>query len=274
MAMVLKEYGIPSNMEHMLNKGGGDEAVDLCISYLEFAYNGKKRSDFLKIMNKPLRYISRESLTSEVVSEGELLRFYKGNFVRCNEIKKLFRHINMISHLRPALCVRYLRKQLGIDKLYPGSGESLDALYSEACNCADCRDLIKVIKEKSGDKNALERQKGKKNCVKIYTMHGSKGLEFKYVWLPGLNEGIIPSRSAVTESEIEEERRMLYVGMTRAKQALIMSYITGDGNNKMLPSRFLRPIRNLWDGPGSIDQRDSESSSGSSTSSSNSTSSR
>ena len=281
MATVLKSCGIPTNIEHMLRKSGNDDAVSLCLSYLEFAYNGKKRSDFFKIMNRPLRYISRDSVTGDVVNEGVLLKYYKGNFERCNEIKKLFRHINMISHLRPGLCVRYLRRQVGIDKLFPNSAESLDAFYDNACKCSDCKDLIKIYREKLDSDAEGKGCKSGKNSVKIYTMHGSKGLEFKYVWLPGLNEGIIPSRSAVTDSEIEEERRMLYVGMTRAKQALIMSYITGDENNAMLPSRFLRPLMNLWKDPkkdllqaGAQDQRDSESSSGSSTSSSNSTSSR
>ncbi len=107
------------------------------------------------------------------------------------------------------------------------------------------------------------------------TLHGSKGLEFKTVWLPDLNEGIIPSRNATTSQQIEEERRMLYVGMTRAKQALIMSYVTGSKDNPMLPTRFLRPVRDLWE---DAYQRPSESSSGASsgrsTSSSNSASSR
>ena len=117
-------------------------------------------------------------------------------------------------------------------------------------------------------------------------MHGSKGLEFDIVWLPNLNEGIIPSRSSVTKEQIEEERRMLYVGMTRAKTALIMSYLTGSAENPMLPSRFLRPIRDLWESKDNskprakdMEEKDHSSSpsspsSGSSTSSSNSTSSR
>ena len=105
-------------------------------------------------------------------------------------------------------------------------------------------------------------------------MHASKGLEFKYVWLPDLNEGIIPSRNVTELNETEEERRMLYVAMTRAKQALIMSYITGNKDNPMLPSRFLRPIKDLWDRSYEKDHSSSDSSSGISTSSSYSASSK
>ena len=123
-----------------------------------------------------------------------------------------------------------------------------------------------------GSKN--ERKKLSGNRVNIMTMHGSKGLEFETVWLPDLNEGIIPSRSALGDAQIEEERRMLYVAMTRAKRALIMSYITGNEENRMLPTRFIRPIRDLWEKTYKNDQTSSEPSSGRSMSSSNSTSSR
>ncbi|MBR4669872.1 MAG: ATP-dependent helicase [Butyrivibrio sp.] len=272
MAEIFKGCGIPSNLENLLAKKGIDEAVDLCLSYLEFTYLGRKRADFLKIMNKPLRYISRDALTDEKVNEAVLLRYYKGNRERCDEIKRLFRHINMLSHLRPSLCIRYLRKQVGIDKLYPDSQEALDRLYEKASEAVDCsKFMIEYRNEFTANKQDKDHKINKnKNCVSIYTMHGSKGLEFRYVWLPSLNEGIIPSRSAVSEVQTEEERRMLYVGMTRAKEALIMSYITGDEDNKMLPSRFLKPIKYLW----KTDHKDSESSSGRSMSSSNSTSSR
>ena len=134
------------------------------------------------------------------------------------------------------------------------------------------KDFIKEYRLKNNSDTGKEKTKIKTGSdrIKIYTMHGSKGLEFRYVWLPSLNEGVIPSRSVVSDMETEEERRMLYVGMTRAKEALIMSYVTGDDNNQMLPSRFLKPIKDLW----KIDHKDSDSSSGRSISSSNSTSSR
>ena len=131
-------------------------------------------------------------------------------------------------------------------------------------------------KIKKAYKNKANKKKTSSagNKVNIMTMHGSKGLEFEIVWLPDLNEGILPTRSAVTPAQIEEERRMLYVAMTRAKKALIMSYVTGTQENKMLPTRFLKPIRDLWEKNYNKPQTSSEPSSGSSTSSSNSTSSR
>ena len=65
-------------------------------------------------------------------------------------------------------------------------------------------------------KNAKEEQEG----VHILTMHACKGLEYPVVFLPDCNEGKVPHKKAVTLEEIEEERRMFYVAMTRAKQEL------------------------------------------------------
>ena len=79
------------------------------------------------------------------------------------------------------------------------------------------------------------------------TYHASKGLEFDAVILPDLCEGIVPHRKAVTADEVEEERRMLFVAMTRAKDRLYMM-TTGERLSKKLhPSRFLNEIQNSSD---------------------------
>ncbi len=275
----LNEYGIPTNLDSIQKSIYDDRAVILCLNYLSFSEKGFKRNDFLKIMNKPMRYISRDSVPYETVREKDILNYYRGNEKRKDAVKALFKEINMISHLRPSLSVRYIRKNIGIDKLFPKSKDSLDELEKKAAKYLRNEDLIEYIKERvdaEKDEKKSSANTGSKNCVKIMTMHGSKGLEFKTVWIPDLNEGIIPSRSATAEGETEEERRMLYVAMTRAKKALIMSYITGNKENPMLPSRFLRPIKGLWDENYSKAkyQTSSDPSSGRSMSSSNSTSSR
>ena len=277
-AGVLKEYGIPSNLEDKKKSFLLDKGVSLCINYISFAYNGHKRSDFYKIVNQPMRYISRESASMEIVYEQQVIRFYKGNKERQKKVKEFFGSINMIEHLRPSLAVRYIRKNIGIDKLFPGSIKELDE-FSEYASAFETNrllldDISKKLEDEKEKSNVGKKKNLSENRVKLLTMHGSKGLEFNIVWLPDLNEGIIPSRNATEMAQIEEERRMLYVAMTRAKQALIMSYVTGNKENPMLPCRFLRPIKDLWNINYGKDQRSSDSSSGKSTSSSNSASSR
>ncbi len=78
--------------------------------------------------------------------------------------------------------------------------------------------------------------------VHIMTYHACKGLEFDTVILPHLNEGTVPHQRAVKESQIEEERRLMYVAMTRAKYNLYITYIKGSEHKKHLPSRFLNGI--------------------------------
>ena len=278
LSAVLGTFGIPNNLDTGNKAIYEDEAVKLCLDYLAFAYEGHKRSDFFKIMNHPMRYISRESAPKDVVNERDVTGYYRGNKQRTAAVKELFRHLNMIEHLRPSLSVRYIRRSIGIDKLYPGSTDALDEFEKETSFYENTVKMLREIREKAdSSKDRIKEQRAKAargNVVKLLTMHASKGLEFDIVWIPDLNEGIIPSRNATSCKETEEERRMLYVAMTRAKKALIMSYITGSKENPMLPTRFIRPIKGLWDEVYGRDQTSSEPSSGRSISSSNSASSR
>lgn len=281
LANLLREQDIPTNLEGDRKDIFADKGVLLCLSYMSFAFEGHKRGDFLKLMNNPMRYISRDAVTREVVSERDISSFYNGNRARLKCVKTLFSQIRMIEHLRPSLSVRYIRKTVGIDSLCTESRQALDE-FEKICSEFDSTGkLIEYCREKKQENEDKQKKtvRSSKGCVKLLTMHASKGLEFKIVWLPDLNEGIIPSRSATTKLQTEEERRMLYVAMTRAKQALIMSYVTGSRDNPMLPSRFLRPIRENWENAyNKVNQTSSEPSSGrssgSSTSSSYSASSR
>ena len=74
------------------------------------------------------------------------------------------------------------------------------------------------------------------------TMHASKGLEFPVVFVPTLNEDIVPYRKAVQEGNLEEERRMLYVAMTRAKTYLHLSFVKERFHKEAEPSPFLYEI--------------------------------
>ena len=71
----------------------------------------------------------------------------------------------------------------------------------------------------------IKDEKGKKNAVNLMTLHAAKGLEFKVVFMVGMEEGLFPhSRSMMDKNELEEERRLCYVGMTRAKEKLFLTY--------------------------------------------------
>ena len=86
-----------------------------------------------------------------------------------------------------------------------------------------------------------EQEAEQSDAVKLMTLHASKGLEFDYVFLIGVNYGLIPLLSGGMESE-EEERRLFFVGMTRAKEYLELSYYTSPDGPRVMPGpgRFLR----------------------------------
>lgn len=127
--------------------------------------------------------------------------------------------------------------------------ENIKELKSVAASNPDLNQFLENITLVQQEYSLQEKNKKKENRdgVRLMTFHGAKGLEFEVVFLVGFEEGILPhSRSMVDESEIEEERRLCYVGITRAKDYLFISYATNRlffGKSSLNePSRFLADI--------------------------------
>ena len=80
------------------------------------------------------------------------------------------------------------------------------------------------------------------HAVSLMTMHGAKGLEYDTVFIIGSNEGVIPYKKAILDADIEEERRMFYVAMTRAKRKLVISYVKTKNGKELSPSRFVEEL--------------------------------
>lgn len=93
-------------------------------------------------------------------------------------------------------------------------------------------------------------EQSREHSVRLMTVHNAKGLEFDYVFVASLNEAVFPSKKAINELNVEEERRLMYVAMTRAKKQLFLSEAGGFLQNfqdpkakvQRLPSRFLAEI--------------------------------
>lgn len=127
-----------------------------------------------------------------------------------------------------------------------GSQERLD-------NLAELRQAVYEYETTSGEENTLEHYlshvglltntdaASRKNTVKLMTVHTAKGLEFPYVFLCGLGEGVFPSKKTATLEAMEEERRLAFVAFTRAEKALCLTDAEGrnfDGSYRY-PSRFI-----------------------------------
>lgn len=89
-----------------------------------------------------------------------------------------------------------------------------------------------------------EVQEESPNCVNLMTIHTSKGLEFDYVFLLDWNQGSIPIRNA----DLEEERRLAFVGLTRAKNSFYVFYLQQDDDPSLKPSQFIRECLNTGQG--------------------------
>ncbi len=119
--------------------------------------------------------------------------------------------------------------------------ELLDGVQEEAGKFEDIRDWISYVKREEKGVAGIEKGQDGEG-VQLMTMHASKGLEFSYVGIPNVNEGMIPYGRMIDRVAEEEERRLFFVGMTRAKTALDILYLTGTKEHPRLPSRFLNPI--------------------------------
>ena len=231
------------------------------LSYLSFAFEGQKRSDFLRIMNQPLRYFSRECARNAVVRERDVIDYYlkKSRLNMAGTAQRFFKDIEMIRSLRPYLAISYVRNVIGfnsyINEKFIADKElraqifaDLDELEKAVTEFRTYEELKAFLDEERQIAESMRKAPiNEKKGVRVMTMHASKGLEFEVVFIPDLNEGVIPSRKSISESSIEEERRMLYVAMTRAKKKLYLSYVEGDKNNPMRKSGFLRPINCLFE---------------------------
>lgn len=189
-------------------------------------------------MNRPNRYISRDALSlSSVVSFEELKEFYKDKDWMCDRITTLETHLRVLKSLAPYAAINFIRKGMGYEeylreyaeyrKIKPEElSEILDRLTESTKGMNSLEEWESYIEEYT---EKLEEQARKaeqeREGVLISTLHGVKGLEYEQVYILNVNEGSMPYRKAVLEPAIEEERRLFYVGMTRARKQLALCYV-------------------------------------------------
>ncbi len=251
---LLMEYNLPFTMKDRLpNMYEHWLARDLR-TYLKIAHGSRDRKDFLAIMNRPNRYISREAVYEKQVSFEALRIFYEEKDWMCDRIDALEHHLKVLASLPPFAAVVFLRKTMGYDdyvrdyalcrRLKPEELlELLDRLQEsakEAASYQEWEEQIARYTEELQKQQSQNRQRG--GGVVLATLHSVKGLEYEDVFIFNVNEGTIPYKKAVLEEQIEEERRLLYVGMTRAKRRLSLYYTASQHEKQREESRFLKEI--------------------------------
>ena len=120
--------------------------------------------------------------------------------------------------------------------------EVLDEIQERAKSFKSIEEWFEHVENYKEFLKQQKKQSESSEGVSLLTMHGSKGLEFDTVYIMSANEGCIPYKKAGIEEEIEEERRLFYVAMTRAKQTLVISYVKEKNGKTVEPSRFVNEL--------------------------------
>ena len=270
-AVSLKRKGIPFEMKEKSVGIYEHFIVKDIMAYLRIAAGEHRRDLFLQIMNKPVRMISRESLGVDGEISINTIKAYYGrnDFRELNgyyaekvgkAISLLEKQLDYLKKASPYLAVQYICKIIGYEKYLEQEGRKqkgndrleewlqiLEWLKEEAKHYDNLQQWLKaqedygeeLNKAKIEKKTELEKEE---RVVQLMTVHASKGLEFDRVFIPDCNEKVYPHGSMPDKETCEEERRIFYVAMTRAKKNLELLYLTGTKERPRLPSRFLNSL--------------------------------
>lgn len=234
---------IPNLFEHWVSKD--------IISYIKLAINLGNKNDLLRISNKPNRYISRDSLSSSKANIETLFDYYDDKSYMIKRIIELREHLRTIKNLKPATALRYIRNVVGYDE-YIEEYCDMNGVESD-----DCYTILGDLENSASEFNTFSdwfvhmeeykeelieaRKKSNEDDigVRLMTFHSSKGLEFDIVYIIDVNEGSVPYKKAKGADEIEEERRMFYVAMTRARHKLFICYCKENFGKSIGKSDFI-----------------------------------
>lgn len=238
--------GMPNIYEHWIAKD--------IFAYIRIALGSRERGDFLRIINRPNRYVKRDVFINSKVDFEDLYKYYEDKEYMVERLEDFYGQIKMIGKLSPYAAINFIGEGIGYRDYLKEYAEyrkinfdDLCEIFDEILGCARAYktfdDWFSYIEEYA---RQLEKQKERSNRedgVIITTMHKSKGLEFENVIIPDANERITPHKKAVLDPAIEEERRMFYVAMTRAKRKLYIMWTKEQFGKDMEESRFVGESR-------------------------------
>lgn len=235
------------------------EIKDL-IAYLRLIYNDKDDISLLRVINTPKRGIGNKTISNlvnmanienksiyEVISSGKELEFKKV----IEDLKEISKNITLTELVDKILDVSGIREEYKNEKSLEADirlenleeFKSITKSFEEQYGLVSLEDFLLEISLVSD----VNEYKDDKNRISLMTVHSVKGLEFDYVFVIGLEEGIFPHiNSLLDNNEIEEERRLMYVAITRARKKLYLVNTrmrTLYGREQANPtSRFLNEI--------------------------------
>ena len=255
----LMEYNVPFQVRDRVPCIYDHFTVKNVLDYVRAAMGIRDRALFLRIMNKPNRYLSRELLTEPVVNFETMRTMVEGKNWALDNIDQFEYELKILAGLKPFAAVHFIRKAIGYDAYLSEYADyrhlnvedllsTLDELQEMAKQYKTFDDWFHGIEKYREDFEQHTKAKKKREGVVVTTMHSAKGLEFDAVFILEANEGMSPYKKAVKPEEMEEERRMFYVAMTRARQHLHIYEVKEYYNKELEISRFLKEILGQGEG--------------------------
>ena len=260
-ALQLRQAGIPHEMREKTDNPYFHEIALDVFAYLKLAVGEGTAEDLIRIINKPSRYVSREMLSTCRMRKGtqggmalleelsEQLEIQRGDVAE--KLRILKKQLQNAGKYSAFPLMNYLRRVIGYDwwltEARDGYGdrwaenmEILEWLTKEAIKHTDVRQWLSEWGTDNAEKDpCIEKKSGR---IVLMTVHASKGLEFDKVLIPHCNERVFPHGNLQETAVMEEERRLFYVAMTRAKKELELTYVSGTKDRPEIPSRFLRNV--------------------------------
>ena len=251
----LMEYNVPFRVRDQMPNLFEHWIAKNLFCYIRLAMGSNLRRDLLPVLNRPKRYLNRECLDDEVISWEHMLMYYEDKGYVCDRIEKLCYDLKMLGRMGPFAAVSYIRHVIGYDDYLREYAqfrrmneedllETANELQESARPFKTYDEWFDYIEKYKEEMEQMRRQqKEVRDGVQLATMHSSKGLEYERVFILDAAEGITPYKKAVLDADLEEERRMFYVAMTRAKKELTICYAKKQFSHELKPSRFLRELR-------------------------------
>lgn len=240
---------VPTVYDHFIAKD--------IISYINLALNRKDNRSFFNIANKPKRFLNKDMLLEimdickEETSAIEYL-YCKTDLKtwQLEKVNDLLFHLGQIKNKCPQDAIQYILKNVGYNEYLEdyanfkkikinGLIEIVDELLDASKEYKTLDQYLNHIEDFKQEMINKNKDKATSKGVVLTTMHSAKGLEFDVVFVITCVEGVIPHEKSKSNQEIEEERRLFYVALTRAKQLLYISIIKTKYDNNMKHSRFL-----------------------------------
>ncbi|WP_073026506.1 ATP-dependent helicase [Lutispora thermophila] len=229
------------------------------LAYLKAAIGIDRRNSLIRIINKPNRYIPRYVIEENIGKEGDFLdniAIYSSlNDFQRKSIYELKDSLCRIRSMTTSKAIKYIRGYIGYEeyirdyafaksidvKLFD---ELLDEINSSSESFAKINDYIEHVRIILESVDYKYNENRNTNAVSLMTMHKAKGLEFEQVFISGAVDGVVPyiKGDDISLSELEDERRLFYVAMTRAKRVLYIFVPKNRFSKKVYPSRFIREI--------------------------------